>query len=82
MGVCTLVEKDGTPNWCGKHKSFHGGHYAEYALDPGPKGEKFRAFWDKGDSSPKPVTRSPREARSCLHLGPATGKMIEVTSYG
>jgi hypothetical protein len=26
--------------------------------------------------------RSPREARSCLYLGPATGQMIEVTEYG
>jgi len=45
MAVCVLTTKNGTPNWCEKHGP-HEGHYRDYALDPGPKGEKFRKYWD------------------------------------
>lgn len=46
MPICSLIEKNGTSNWCELHDMPHEGHYRDYALDPGPKGEKFRIFWN------------------------------------
>lgn len=45
--VCILTTKDGAENWCERHKQYHQGHYAKYALDPGEKGQRFRKMWDE-----------------------------------
>lgn len=50
--VCTLRVKDGEPNWCDHHDCYHVHHYAQYAVDPGPKGQKFRAYWDRQLGAP------------------------------
>lgn len=47
MRVCTLSTKDGNPNYCEEHGTYHNGHYAEYAIDPGEKGQRFRELWDR-----------------------------------
>ena len=47
MAICILIEKDGKPNWCERHKTHHRGHYAQYAIDEGEKGQKFRRLWDR-----------------------------------
>lgn len=46
MPVCVLIDKNGTLNWCDRHGPHHG-HYRDYALDPGEKGQRFRKFWDE-----------------------------------
>lgn len=71
--ICTLTEKDGKPNWCECHQMYHPGHYAAYAVDPGPKGEKFRALWTSQNNGQNPLFESKKLLRSfplalkCIH---------------
>src|SRR5574343_115693 len=59
--VCVLSEKDGSLNWCERHRMYHDAHYSRYAVDPGPKGESFRALWDKqANNDPTLPTRTKR----------------------
>lgn len=48
---CEMQDKDGKPDWCiSGCERYHNGHYRNYALDPGPKGQQFRAMWRNMDA--------------------------------
>lgn len=84
--VCTLIEKDGKPNYCEKH-GYHEGHYALYAVDPGEKGERFRKYWDSLlNQQPKKLLRSLPLAKTCQHNtganGTAKAGCATCTTYG
>lgn len=67
--VCTLVTKDGQPNWCERHQMYHNGHYAAYAVDPGEKGQRFRKLWDEqqaGDRSRLPMPSAATKVKNYL----------------
>lgn len=74
--ICLLTTKNGKANWCDRHRMQHDGHYANYAIDPGEKGERFRKLWDRisGGNHVKPaekkLLRSLPIAKQCRHLGP------------
>lgn len=66
--ICELIQKDEKPNWCEKHKQYHRGHYAKYAVDPGEKGQRFRKLWDEQkDQRPTTLLRSLPLAKQCSH---------------
>ena len=62
--ICTLIEKDGKPNWCTTPgHGYHRGHYAAYAVDPGEKGQRFRKYWDERRDE------ADRKRSDCIYLG-------------
>lgn len=84
--ICQLETREGKPGWCGRHNTYHRGHMAERAVDPSPRGERFRELWDEEAKQDGRLASSPfrsiQEARTCLHLGVATGAFVEITSKG
>lgn len=64
---CALIEKDGNPNWCDSGcERFHDGHYRDYALDAGEKGQRFREHWRRTKHTDKPLPGITTRARNYI----------------
>lgn len=82
--VCALTVRNGRANWCDRHRMYHEGHYAQYAVDPGEKGRRFRKLWQSLQTGShvlpaikslekKPLLRSLALAKECRHNAGAIG---------
>ena len=70
--TCSLTTRDDSDTWCEYHQMHHRGHYRNYAIDPGEKGQEFRRYWDSLIGKPAPsktLLRSLPIAKECIHLG-------------
>ena len=58
--------------YCKRHFCLHEGRLKELALDPGPKGEAYRMYWDKEvaiKNGTAPRKLMPRKIPGCSRCG-------------
>lgn len=78
LNPCRLESREGQM-WCLDCQRFHIGHTVDIALDPGEKGQKYRAIWRRMPSKPgRPLLRSLPLAQQCCHRG----KLLDKTKCG